>query len=218
MNNDEFFDELCKQVREAYILERRFYEERVSRKSSNFGSFKVPHLDGGTDSFGRRHKSVWPKITKFMLDNGLSPRDYFRSVFDLWCGSSAPNINAFMSDKALAIGKKYQRIAREQLLHSFYAQKRRAKQEILVTRNYQPIWSDTDVYRYVITNSTLNLSALFRYCLAINTKQDDLAEIYLIPAIIQYISHPEEYNEIIKNIIPVNFKSIVDSCISRALR
>ena len=68
----------------------------------------------------------------------------------------------------------------------------------------------TTVLRRAITSKQLNLSPLFRYCLAKEVNFVDLARRFYRAAKEQYLCAPEEYREVWKNGLPADFVTRVE--------
>lgn len=196
---------LANRIRDLYTLRRRaLHEAREHRPSSWKPS---PHWDGGHTPHGNR-KNIWVKIAKFCLRNGLEPEDYIYYVFSTLKPEQVPQPNHLLSERLRQQYIDNHCREEERLEHirlAFTEQKlnlmSRLDEWTQVALEEKTI-SKRDIQLAILGDDGLGLTALFRFCLAIQEKLDDVAQYYFEPAVLQYLRFRKEYQEVWGDFLP----------------
>ena len=164
--------------------------------------------DGGVDSRGRQHKNVWPKIARFMFQHQLDASACMSLRFELAAGlKSAPLPDHIPSLRYLDDYKAVSQLDTTELRYILRAEKELATVEIAEAAQFElvgiPGWI------FVLGNSELSLSPLFRYCLASSEELTDLLDRYRTSAILQYASSMDNYDAAWAEWIPAKFRKQV---------
>ena len=171
---------LADKIREVYCEERNRWNH-LNGKSVTWGDRPIPRYDGGIDSMGRKYGNVWLEIAKFVTANKPKARDLYLSVAQR---SSSDTTRLFLLQKNV--------FSRETAKMQFRKEK------------YH--WTDAQIFRAVLGNRLLSLSALFRYCLARSEGYSELAESFHQEAIEQYLDDPDAYDRIWEQWVPDDFR------------
>lgn len=198
---------IARDIREAYIFERRIFNESRYGQQSEYRP--GVRFDGGEDRDGREFKPIWPKVADFVLDNGLEAVSFVRSQF--YDRRLPPQPNQLLSEKALHRYERYHGAAREKVVQALSSQQYRADLEFWAKvqfcgRTEEDAWFD------VLLDQSIELSALFRYCKAVELGKNDDAMKYVVrryraPAAFQYLRYRSEYDDVWADFIPIKFKA-----------
>lgn len=207
---DELLEDLSKAVREAYIECRRTVETRRTGIPSFYNS--CARWDGKRTRKGDRtqvQKPVWPKIVRFALQHGLDPVRYVQDMLFLLeaqdicpvptqlCGPWAER--TYFS----AFPKQHS----QQMIDDALRAQRVALACKITDLDGVPGWTFDRIRRYVITDPGISLSALFRYCCAVEANFTDIAKQYREPAIHQYTLHMPQYDAAWGDWIPEDIRA-----------
>jgi len=203
-------DELARYCREAYIHERRQLQLRTGdeeRPYSNPG----PKWDGGMDSRGAVHKPVWPKIAQFMLKHRLNPSVCMMIRFSMaGHGTHAkhpPLPHQIALDKYLPVytGQSISaEVTEEDVRVAKISESQSCRNQFVYWMHYMSL-SQADAARVVLTDDSLPVSPLTRYCLACSMQLTALAERYEAAAVAQYLLAPDAYDAVWKEALPTVF-------------
>ena len=202
-------EDLVREVRQTYYLERKLFEIRqtgddIGQLDSNKRNVQ---WDGGTDARGVKHTSVWRRIVDYATKHSIPPVDLVKAVFAAQVGSKPPIPSMFTGAYAIeCYGRLAAQVDRDDLKLQFDIFRRSARVEAwklskTVKSTPERIW------RLVITSPLLNCGGLFRYCLAHNTNNPDLAAGYRQSAIQEYLSSPDDYDAVLAKYIPDDFRT-----------
>jgi len=206
-HSQQLLEDMARRCREAYIACRRERDLLHSGKTSY--TKPAAKWDGGEDTSGAVHQPYWPKMAKFMIKHGLTPEHCIRVRFALCRDMSKdpPYPNQIANPTYLEEYKADQvKKISEWIEGAFSYEKAYCASSITLMeeelgRKGKPVW------RSVLLDESIPLSALFRYCLARSESIDDVAEEYEIPAMTQYIVARKEYDQVWGNWIPEDFRS-----------
>lgn len=210
--------QMAQQLKSAYTIERVCYESCRDGKASSYQPSKrwdgieVEEVDGVSEEVPL--ENIWLKVAKDLHAKGIDPVFYVRRIFSTINGklSSPPLPNQLLSNQSLQRYKKGVESLPVEIELAYKYQVSLAKTRIL---SQQTLYGRTMVQATlrVLTDVTLSLSALFRYCLARNMQANgfveafaELAEEYKVEAAIQYVRHQSEYSRIWGRSIPEDFK------------
>ncbi len=177
-------------IRQEYIRCRRRFESSRTGIASNWRP--GPVLDGSEDRLGNKHKPIWPQIAKCFCDNKINALDYINACF--WNAKfSPPTPKQLMAAKNLDWYQESQRMAAEEAETIFKSMCEFCKTEILRSPFKGP---NKEAMTAVLLDDDLPLSALFRYCLAINEDVEIVAATYKAQAVLEYMRNPELYDAV----------------------
>lgn len=188
-------------VRQMYIACYRDFTGQVE-----YGDDGVPRWDGGEDTWGVRHKSIWPKLTKRIIELGVEPLTYIRAQFHSAPRGNPPEPGYLLSRAAWA---RYQRFfkasstAAVERYNHFSAQLAGYALTLSTVQGMD--------HRRAIRNGLLNVvdiqaPALFRYCFATQEGYADVAAMYHDRALHQYVFQRELYDRAWGERIPEPFR------------
>ena len=205
---DNYLKSVTNKVRSTWITEKQRYLSQHSTKIVNYKP--GPALDGGTDCYGRKYQPIWPKLAQFVISNKLDPAKFVKAQFESCKGKPPVSPNVLMSQ--LAITRYINYVAKnsdeEAIKIALDSQTRSAMNAVdWYTLLYGP---GTPAYRAVIIDTSLPLSALFRYSLAVSSGQDDLQRAIFDVAVEQYMCDREAYDQIWKDLITDDVKKTAD--------
>lgn len=197
-------EELEKRLKDLWISEMRKYHFSMTQRPSTY--VPGPRLDGGMDAHGRKFSPVWPKFAKFITDNKLNPEAFIKAQFANCKGQPPLSPTMLMGSAAVKRARAYRsgKEAEKTLCIARDGQVRQARNAVESYKtHYGP---GVAAYRAVIADVNLPLSALFRYSLACECQQDDLAGVFYEPALIQYLDEPEAYDATWGPLVPESLR------------
>lgn len=195
-----FLARSAQRFKEVYILERQAYEE--ARGSTKL--YRPPkRFDGGAEQHDGAYRSgkvapnVWQVQTKKLLEEHLDPVEYVQHVFLGLAGSGRrpPGPDQILQEAFRAGYDRARRQEGHQVKISLEVQARLARQRIIERQacyGYNP----EDALVDVLLDEGLDLSWLFRYCLAAaseHPRAQELADDFFVGAVIQYMRSHREY-------------------------
>lgn len=198
------------EVRETFFIEARLHWDRHHVQDDGTKpldpSRKYVHFDGGQDSRGAIHRPVWPRIAKFAEQYGADPLILVRAVFAYRSDRQIPPANLFVSQAALESYRQYQAERAVDVAYefkSFKTQARRLKWELeqTIAAPLEVIW------RLVIVDPALSYGPLYRFALASEMNEVDLAIRYRHSALMEYINSPDEFDKVMGDYLPAGFKA-----------
>jgi hypothetical protein len=180
-------EQLGRYVRSVYIGCYREYTGKFE-----YGLTHMASWDGGEDSFGRRHRPVWPKIAEKIIHLGVDPILFIRGQF--WCrrdDTRPPLPTYLLSDEAEARYRAYLQQAPAVAQTEYEADLRMVQTEVLLLTSRLG-WEYKRALRYALSSVvTVQASALFRFCLAAAEGLWDLAQHFHDQALLQYVFQQE---------------------------
>lgn len=199
--------ELEQQVREQYFVECKLH----MNKNSVGGEYPDParssaFLDGGRDGRGVNHNSLWKSIVSFAAKHGMDPLMLVTAVFATHNRATLPLPSMFTGRSAIEAYNYYQKEHAIDVEYEFSAFRNSVKYNYWLMEQTMRDTTPEELLRLVIVDPGLNCGALFRYCLALETKQEDIAIRYRHSALLEYITNIHEYDKILRNQLPEDFK------------
>jgi hypothetical protein len=203
-------------VRAAYVKARRAALERKLDRPSNYGRNRLPKWDGGTDSAGRRHKPVWPKIAVFLKERECYCWDtYMTSQFvDGQLRTPTQTYNE-------AAWKRYQdyiRASDAAVAQKLLGDTRRFKLAIIDMKKRHDSEEKQTLWYMALTSPLVELSPLFAYCLAVSLNWTSIAQSNLSGALSQYLRHPQLYRRHWVSVIPQSFYQLAEQAMANKER
>jgi hypothetical protein len=197
--------EVAEQLFREYVLARRQREFIISRKQSKYrpaATYSLEHSPKGTIN-----NSFWHRAAEFCLNNNLNPIELVHRIFS-HDPASYPAPHALYGKNALRIYNSYNKLKEEDVEAAFEHQKTQYRFALRRIREISPGFTKRQCQRYVLGDSTISLSALFRYCLAIYGEHEDLAGKFLTAAAMQYRTHRDLYDKVWTGWLPKDFNRL----------
>jgi len=221
------FNELPAEVRlfkDTYIQERRVLER--FRQGSSVSVYQpASSLDGKSkfDSLEeRKTTNQWQAVHKKLgLLQHLKPTNYVRILFYILRGSAltVPTLNQLAAPKTIEmVLDSFQKIE-DDLRWQFIAESQRIKTAIVIYQKGDGYSLSLAVY-YALADNRLELSPLFKYCIATSTcerllqsdkkdphikKLNKIAKQFEFLAAMDYTLFPQLYTAVLGKIIPADF-------------
>lgn len=197
-------EEVAGLLRDMYIERFREYQTRF-RGRSNWtpGAW----WDGG-EVKGKNRPNIWAKAASFIIRRHLPLAEFVHFVVFDWRDRPAPN---HLCSEAAAQDFLARRNVRRltSLRHielAFEHQKHAAQAAADFYRELAQAGYGSEspqcLREMVLLDESRDLTALFRYCLAVHEGHDDVAEKYLPAALMQYLSDASAYDKVWKDWIP----------------
>ena len=233
--------ELAPEVREfknVYVHERRLLER--FRQGSEAQPYQpAASLDGKSrfdtpeERIGvNQWKVCWDRLDK--AQNQISPSQYVRVLFRILRGTSlaVPTLLQLATAPTLELVKEYLKDNEMDFRQQFIAETQRARSSIVISQKGSGYSLALSVY-YAIVDPRLELSPLFKYCLAATTsehlrrvgildahceKLDTLAKQFEFLAAMDYTLFPDLYNRVWGKVIPAEFRVAASSLLRAALQ
>jgi len=217
MGNDLVQNSLTSQqrfVRECYLRarhEKTFTEAHPDLEvpPADLDSH-IPSMDGGVDDFGRQHRSVWPKLTEFLVQNKLSPMTYINTVMRMTLGRPKPP-SYFYSNLAKSMFSEHRVRVQATLEHQERLQTSKYNNEYLMLKanpRFQTA-DDSTLASIILGNHVNGLSPVFRFCLATRLLLDNVKRDWYAAAVDRYIYNSDLYDRLFGELIPVELKAAV---------
>lgn len=207
-------EDQSQRIRSIYCDQRRMWEQR-HLGSSDFGGRHMARWDGGRDAHGRVHQPVWPRLAAFIRKNNLPPAEYIAFLFSL------RKVHPLLPDQMMSAASLQQYQERqvspsnsaENLDAALKMQILKARAELVHRMRNDGVrkklgWSQKDILTSVLTDDSLPLSALFRYCLAVSERLPDVAARLRGAAEGQYMRNPDAYDRAWRRWLPSMFGAI----------
>lgn len=212
MDREEDLEALAAQVRSVYWARCIQFEVAELGQSLRSGPTKIPRWDGGEDARGVRHRPLWPRIAARLLEAGLSAEVAVAALFDGYHGTQAPRPDLLLRLELLKGAPARAAARHEAVLKAIERERQMALAELQRLRSYN--LAEKDANRLTIT-SRRELSPLFRFCLAHQTGETDLAADYVEAAFVQYAQEPAAYDQALGSALPDEFKTRLAGCLTQ---
>jgi hypothetical protein len=211
---DVELEELGQRIRQCWVEEQRNFSLRTSGAAGDWGEKHMTKWDGGTDSLGKEHASVWLKIARFCMDNNLEPFQLIRAMFYDALPALPPRPNQAHGNYALEKYRHFTSPGTYLEIKNLYTSKFETQKQYVTSNVFSRIkYSGRDeitAWKLAITEKGAPLSPLFRYCVAINQGWTDIASMYAEKARVQYLYSPKLYDAVWQEWIPNTLKEKVD--------
>lgn len=200
-------------IRALWIVEMRTYLTRMTRQHSTYGEQGMEIWDGEEDQFGRRRAPVWPALARFCLTQQLEPREWIRTLFATFKAGASRNPSPpdLMQPKTVTeYSLRSGDILRVAAL-SFDLQKTAAARKIselsVSCMRYTPV----QALRNTLLDRDVNLTPLYRLCLAYAGGQMDLVDRFYLDGLVQYFFDRDRYDAIWGVTIPQDLRASADN-------
>jgi hypothetical protein len=202
-------DDFPARVREVYIRCRRSFEQQRTGLESRY--LPGPWWDGGkVQGKLKPRTNQWPNIASKLFNSGVNPDEYIPWLFDTWGvkfiadrSKNAPMPNLLGNQDRIGQFLKYRNNPETKIRDQFIleAQKREAIKAML---GYEDMGYDKqDAISAVIADGSLQLSALYRYCLAHRYDRPKLKKMFAARAKRQFSRNPDIYRTVWKDCLPL---------------
>lgn len=204
-------------VKVTYIQERSRWEsfkqgETVTyRPPRSYDGKKAVTYDDELEVESAKN-SVWQKIVEWCEKRKIQPEEYVRSAFtDLPVyRQTAPEPNQIMGAKYESKWKEVSVKMEERLAASLAAEKALALRHVVVN---QSLYGDTAEFAQhcVLTDGNIDLSPLFRYCLAISIGgklMRKIARKFQAEAVLQFECYRRQYKKTWADVLPEGFSAM----------
>lgn len=200
-------NELAEHIKETWKKEWESYVLRTRGKSETFRS--AVKWDGGTDSMGRKHKSIWLRAAEIVKGHGLHPERYIRAIFHNQHGSP-PLPNILTSESAYHRYENYQTDYAEEIEKALMLQQRECAHQL---RKLVLLYSTTykEALEQILMDKTTAMAGLFRYCVARELGNQFIADYWKDTAMEEYKKSPEVFDLVWKQRIPEDFKNEINN-------
>jgi hypothetical protein len=195
---------LAEKIRVVYWQLLGEAELRVTGQVGATRPRKVARWDGGQDASGRRYKPIWPRLADYFIQNGVSPEDAIRAVFDRYVGGPPPAPNQVMVPDVVSLVEERKAKRAEHIRYSVESERTAFQDEACFQERIHGK-VNLNTLRELITSPWLNLTPLFRFCLSVRHDFRDLAQFYEDKAFAQYLNHPLAYEAVWRGWIPASF-------------
>jgi hypothetical protein len=208
-DGDQVLFPLADQIRTAYIYAFRAHWLAKHGVPSNFGIKKVPRYDGGQGPDGKTYKPIWYKIARAALHYEISPDDLIRAIFQSWDRKDPPWPTNMLNPKVLAWAATNRGISAEDTMRALRVQREIWEIQIFLHRD-NTCCDFVTAARATLRNRRLDLSSIFRYCMAIEGDDPETAQLFEDGAAIQYVYNRRAYDSGWGDLIPGQLKAIAD--------
>jgi hypothetical protein len=101
--------------------------------------------------------------------------------------------NQLATENLLKLYREWQPQYGKQIAQAFHTQQAIARSQIAYCAEFNQSYEQT--FAMVLLDESLQLTAMFRYCLAVGEKLDAIAARYKDAAVLEYLSSPDDYDK-----------------------
>lgn len=165
---------------------------------------------GFTSVPAKFRRPEWEAAVKFFLQHHLNFQRCVKARFDQARQSGQRMFhvhpNSLASAKYLKLYNESCRTLLDEIEAEYDSQRLTCRDYLLTTAYAYGFPTKTQALRYTLFNDAVQLSNLFRYCLAHSERLHDVAEHYEEAAMAQYLLAPREYDQAWKDCLPEGFR------------
>jgi hypothetical protein len=219
----------------TYILERRVLEQFRHGGVSHYTP--SPNFDGlkqfNTPEEPERQNAWIKAYAKIQSAQSIAPAYYLRLLFRVLRGSAltVPTVQQLASSVWFDLVREHVNASKTELRQQYIAESQRARSAVVRLQKGAGHTLSLSVY-YAIADDRLELSPLFRYCLAISTsekiqatdkndlhcaKLEKLGERYKFLAAMDYTLFPDLYDEAGGSVIPPGFRAAANRLLEESI-
>jgi hypothetical protein len=220
VDRDGIISRIANEIREQYITRRREYETAQQGSESKY--LPSAHWDGGQNRQGHTRSNIWKRIAALCIEHGVDHYQYVQQVFMNPVHKRAPQPNWLLGERMLNEYKSDSRpvgkaVRAAYIARAFEEERARLEERLfewddIISHDKDREYTELEIQRAILGDDNLALTPLFRFCLAIQKRQDDIAEYFYGMAILQYLRYPEAYRRVWGDMIPGWFHKAADSC------
>jgi len=213
---EELLQPMADLLKAAYTFERQLFDGVRTGEKSNYRPAKK--YDGKVDYDGETpvlvNKNAWVDTVKALQADGIDPVDYVHKVFFMLLhrpnpAASAPTPAQLLSTQFRKFYKQAKTMALEEIKKRFESERRLAKTHVMAKQSVNELTMQ-DATEEVLLDEDIDLSPLFRYCLARSMKTPEFADLatrfFLQRAVLQYVRASSDYGEVYGEWIPDDFR------------
>ena len=190
-DEDILCEKLAARIRHAYIRERRRHQRAVTGKEGKYGSKAMPKWDGGRDDEGVNRSSVWLDVARHLLDmKCLSPERFVQAQF---VEKRSPQPNMLKSEAAWDRFTRFNSDAMSRLKNEFKSECFVFAAQCQSASTWFPDYDKVALWRFVLKDLEVSLSALFRFCVAVSEDLGDVTAQFHELALREYLQDPDGY-------------------------
>lgn len=203
---------LAATARDIYVRERTKFEQAIQHMQ---GTFPVPRDWDGRSArqvddveVQKAKRSVWEDLAEFAIRHRVDLHAYIAGIFsDLGIKEVPPSPKVLCGPSGQ---ERWERIKKGCERGIELAANIETTTAIGRMRFYQRVMKYTakQACRTVLTDDTLELSPLMRYCVAYSAYHDDIAEHFLPDAVMQFCRYEEFYLRHWRLLLPKGFKRL----------
>lgn len=196
---------LGKRIKSIYIAQRTAFDRRIKGIETIWRSCR--RYDQGVSETVETKAvlPVWITLARFFREKEINPYDYINFHFQKQLITNPLEPFQLKTDKNWQDYEVWKKKEVKSILIAFRTQKSICTTNIQIVQSNGSRASNKEVYVDVLTDEALELSALFRYCLARSLNLKDIASIYEQQAAMQFYCNPDAYLKIWKKWLPQGF-------------
>jgi hypothetical protein len=195
-------------IRDTYVAERRQYHQSLTGRESHY----VPsdHWNGGSTQRAGRRPDIWTKIAKFVLKHAVDPVQFVRYQFKVHTGNFIIKPNQLYTEKALRDYRSVAKVSAAAIAVALCGQRNALVHAVYVFQDTAAVvgaeFPLSAIRSSVLLDGSIPLSALFRYCVALQEGLPNIARRYRVAAAVQYVRDRRAYDKAWGTLIPTDFK------------
>jgi len=203
---------LTRRIREIYVTHCRRYIEERTGVPSRYGERAMPKWDGGVAADGKKYTSVWMRLARFVVEHQVDPATLIRATFTAWIeetdSQNPPTPLMVMRESSLQRARTLRGDLEADAQRQLAIQRESFRIGVIVTADRYSITADQATGR-ILRDTSRELSALFRYCMAVAKGYPDIAELYREDAFRHYAFNADAYDSVWGDVVPDDFRTDV---------
>ncbi len=205
--------ELASRVRATYIRERIEALERLGRSAKYTPG---PYWDGGLykkrgadlGSAATKRKNFWEQAARWFTEHNLNYEEVIQTIFKSY-RPQYPEPNQIIGLRPLQLCRRQEEYQKQVIITGFETQKEAARQKLFFSCEMG--MTNAEAWSAMLQDTTLPISALFRYCLAVSENYQSFARRFHDAALLQYLGNRAVYDAVWKKWIPAAFRREADA-------
>ena len=190
---------IANRLRAAFIREYRRHQRAVTGKDSKYGSKAMPKWDGGRDDDGFFHTDVWLDIASHLTEmQCLSPERFVQAQFVIDPRvdkkSRPPQPPMLLSEAAWNRFVEFNEDAENRLKNELKSECLVFQAHCQTVSTWFPNYEQKDLWRFVLKDLEVPLSALFRFCVAVSEDLGDVTDQFHELALQEYLQDSQGYD------------------------
>ena len=199
---------LEQRLRDAFYRELGLFELfKYGEVSSSTRARNLSAFDGGSDRWGRRYQSIWPKVAKTVrTTERLDPEGFVRAQFEGRYSRIRPN--DLFGSGAVRRYTEYSKNNDEFPTAELLSDTRTFMDAASTVLCWFPDYSQRQAWEHAILDTAVHISPLFRYCVAVSEGLTAAANIFREAAISRLLQNPA-YLDAWREQIPQELREVV---------
>lgn len=196
------------QLRSTYALLTRRFEYHRTGAPSNYGlSGTEFQLHGGFNARTQKQEpSPLHKLDAFLTERDLDPETYLSIAFRNWSGPRPPLVDQLASERALQAYRRYETTVVPRLIKEKETYYRAITQQTHLNQHLHGM-SPADASLSAVLEPRIEVRALYRYCILLQTGRDTIAQRYQASALIEYAPFRTHYDNAWSELIPASLRA-----------